>query len=64
VNFITPDSWGTPLTEKAKGYDEDSRFTHKAQRCHQHVEGQVANKYAVCNKSIGKHGAYKKYGGK
>jgi hypothetical protein len=45
--------------------DPDSRFTHKAQRCHKHVAGANAkrgtsyNQYAVCNASIGYEGAYR-----
>jgi hypothetical protein len=52
-----PDSNGERLSEKH--IKKDSMFTAKAQRCHGHVKGKVANKYAVCNASLGSS-AYKK----
>lgn len=75
---LFPSSWGAPEPPPAKlsepavrnrdgswRYDEESRFTDKAQRCHAHVKGRKGgsryNAYAVCNASIGKQGAYKKY---
>lgn len=45
--------------------DPDSRFTHKAQRCHKHVEranakrGTSYNPYAVCTTSVGYEGSYR-----
>lgn len=65
---LIPDSWGADLQERSASIpnDPDSRFTYKAQRCHKHVKhrGGVTNPYAVCNASLGKHGAYRKYAGR
>lgn len=59
---LIPDSNGEKLSEKH--IKKDSMFTAKAQRCHGHVEGKVDNPYAVCNASLGKRKAYRKYGGR
>lgn len=53
---------GTHLSKGIRVKNE-SRFTDRAQRCHKHVQGKVANVYATCNKAIigkrGKSGAYR-----
>ena len=60
MHFVVPDSANQPLTERKKD-DKSSRFTYKAQRCHEHVKksNPSANEFAVCNASLGS-GAYRK----